>query len=1229
MSFLSSTSKTCWDVRIRRALQLLGGTMGVLLLCLPVFSQGNFGRILGTVADQSGGVLAGAAVTVVDTARGVTRILTTDSAGEYDASTLTPGIYSVRVEAKGFKTVERQNIEVGVGKEVRVDLTPQPGDQQQTITVTEAIPLVETSTSTLGGSMSNEDISDLPLNGRNYQNLVGLRPGVMVQPGGGPWTQSTNGIRPDEVAWNVDGVLNANFFDGRPVANMPSPFSDAATILPIDAIQEFNIEENPKAEWGWKAGAVVNVGIKSGTNGLHGTAYAFGRTDSWDARNFFNVAPTNGGCPLNPAVPAVCNKTQAELKQFGGVVGGPIKKDKLFFFGGYEGLRSLIGNTFAVAGGVPETAGQATPNPATSMVNAIMDLQARHIPVSPVSLALAGCPKGALTSTSTCTGGVFPLSPNTTNFLSTFPNQNKSDNGVAKIDYHINAKHALNGMIFFGNYTSNGEDHPFVNQAFTDTAPIRTWSTVENWIYVPSSTVVNELRFGYDRTDFSFVNDDVNKLSNGTSTGYPINTGVTNPKAGGLPNINIQPFTDSLGTAANRPQYFSPNPYYSISDSLSYLKGKHGLKFGGEYMHIEAESGIFVDGRGAFNFNGGLAFAGSPGLEDFFAGIPAQGALLTGNALLKTTWKHSAGYVQDDWNINPRLTLNLGLRYEYHSPISAANNLFGSFSPTLGMVQQGQPGFDTTWKPDRKDFSPRVGFAWDVTGRGTTVVRGGASVIYSSFVLLTFLGEFGLQNNGATSPAAVPTGANLVVNGVTTPGNGTIKLGTVSFGPGQLCWDPATCSIPSQGTAFPNPSGAAPRCGSGQGTDPAPCSIMGVDPNLRSPFITNWNLSVQHAFSTNLALEVAYVGNHGSDLVGFKDINQPPLGAGWCMNTLTAAQAADACKGVTPGAKFNYQAAIEAAPYYAKFPYLGYINWASNNVRSNFDSLQVTLTKRLSSGLSFIAGYTYAHGLDNGSLNRFGLLPQDSRNTGAEYGSSDFDIRHRFTLTTTYNLPGKSGFGQLLEGWQINSIINIQTPQPWYAFDAVNNFSGTGENADRWDIFGSPDGFRSGRSTIPYCTSGGCAVSNIFGPSSFSASDSAAMYRKCTAVAPDPTTLAAAGCFVGSSGVLVPPARGTLGDMGRNIFRDSGFKNWDLSLFKNFTWKDRFGAQFRAELFNVFNHANIANPYGASNFYGGGDAFNAPGGFGFGGATPDVAAGNNLIGSGSARVIQLGLKLKF
>ena len=195
----------------------------------------------------------------------------------------------------------------------------------------------------------------MPLNGRNFQSLLGLRPGVMLQPGGGPWTQSTNGVRPDESAWMVEGVINANFFDSRPIAGMPSPITDGATILPIDAIQEFNLEENPKAEFGWKPGAVVNVGIKSGTNTLHGSAYGFYRTDKWDARNFFNPAEVNGSCPINPTAPAaaqtiVCAKLPTQLRQWGGSVGGPIKKDKLFFFGSYEGLRSTLGNALDYIG---------------------------------------------------------------------------------------------------------------------------------------------------------------------------------------------------------------------------------------------------------------------------------------------------------------------------------------------------------------------------------------------------------------------------------------------------------------------------------------------------------------------------------------------------------------------------------------------------------------------------------------------------------------------------------------------------------------------------------------------------------------------------------------------------------------------------------------------------------------------------------------------------------------
>ena len=262
MYSVKAIGKSCWGARGKNLVQLLGGIFAVLLLCLPAYSQGSFGRILGTVSDQSGGVVSGATVSVIDTERGVTRTLTTDDAGAYNAPNLTAGNYTIRAEAKGFKRIERQGIALEVGHEVRVDLVVQPGEQNQTVTVTESVPLVETTNATLGGTLETADIADLPLNGRDYQNLMALRPGVQLYPGGGPWTQSANGTRPDESVWMVEGVINVNPFDARPVINSPSPFTDGATILPLDAIQEFNLMENPKAEYVWKNGGVVNVRIK-------------------------------------------------------------------------------------------------------------------------------------------------------------------------------------------------------------------------------------------------------------------------------------------------------------------------------------------------------------------------------------------------------------------------------------------------------------------------------------------------------------------------------------------------------------------------------------------------------------------------------------------------------------------------------------------------------------------------------------------------------------------------------------------------------------------------------------------------------------------------------------------------------------------------------------------------------------------------------------------------------
>ena len=1159
-------------------------TIVILLTCSVAFSQGNSGRILGSVTDQNGGNVVGAAVTITDVQRGITRTLTTGDGGEYVADDLLPGTYKVRAEVKGFKIFERQNILLEVGKDVRIDVVLQPGSVSETVTITEEVPMVDTTSTTLGGTISNEIINDLPLNGRNYQNLISLRPGTSIYPGGGPWTQTTNGIRPEDTSFIVDGITNDEAFMGLSVTNAAAVLGDAATLIPIDAIQEFNTQVNPKAEFGWKPGAITSVGLKSGTNEIHGSAYAFGRSDSFDARNYFNPV----GTP----------KTPVELEQYGGTVGGRIIKDKLFYFGGFEAQRYNVGNS--LPGSVPTTAHVAVPGLANgctilaigdcnnSIPDATADLVAQNpaFVVNPLSAYLLGF----YTPNATQGPGV------TLNF----PNVNSSKNALGKVDYHISDHNALSGSYFFGNDTIVGMDSNELLAQFRTNVHSRAQDVSGHWAWTPSSTWANEFRGGFTHYVLTIIPDDI-------TFPYKITTGISTPVLQGIPNIKMPGTFTELGAFHNFPKIVGPDKVYDFIDQVSYLRGKHAFKWGGELRRDLVHQGTYRGGRGRISFLGGGVTATSTSLEDFLAGKPTVAGLQAGDPLRDLSQWLYAGYLQDDWRIKPRVTLNLGLRYEYQAPPTEAHNLLGNFEPSVGFEQVGK-NISSIYKPDHRNFSPRFGVAWDVTGRGTTVVRAGGSIVYDLLSMSTYMSQQNLQSGPVLfGLGVVPTGATIFDAKCPAgcPGIGTILSTGVTLagsGPGGLNWvDQNTAIFPASVTTLVQCSAAAP------------CNTFAMNRDFRTPYVENWTLGIQHAFSSKMSLDVSYVGNHGTKLPGVIDLNQPvPGGVG---------------------------------PLAGQFPYIGSINDLSNFYGSTYNGLQATMTSRNYHGLDFVAGYTYSHALDDLSSNWVAFLPMDSTRPFLEHASGDEDIRHRFTLSVTYSLPEKKTRTQLLEGWQLNTIITLQTGQPWNVNDQANDFSMTGELADRWDFFGNPSDFKSpGQNTLPFCSgdptnpaTGSCSfITGTTTAVPLSAAQSQAFWTSCIAKAPDASaggTLATAGCYVSLNGksVLVPPAHGTFGTMGRNIFRDRGFHNVDLSVSKSFKFGERIKAQFRAEMFNVFNHPEFANPWGGTSGYGQG-AFSDPSvtsQFGCGCATPDNAAFNPVLGSGSNRAIQLGLKFLF
>jgi len=1198
----------------------------LLLVAGSLLAQTSEGRILGTVSDSSGAVVAGARITVTNTATSVSRQLITTSAGEYVAPNLEPGPYTVSAEAKGFKKAVSTQFILEVSRDVRIDLKLQPGAITEIMEVTAEGSLADTSDATLNGVLSNKAISELPVEGRDFQNLLELHPGVQRTPGGGFHSVTSNGNRPDDNNFFIDGADDNDVYYGETVVNDAGIQGTPASFLPLDAIQEFNTQESPTADYGVKPGVVMNIGIKSGTNAIHGSAYYFHRNAAFDARNYFNPAPT----PLAALI----------MHEFGASIGGPIKKDKWFYFVNYEGIRDKVGNPGVVdspvttslasrtdffpdgvsaSDGTPESAAYSVPDAITyfsptykyyAQDVAYCQSNYDNIPtcaLNPLSQSLTKLllPNPGFTASQS--------DPAAIDF--DFNNVNRGDNLVAKTDYVLDKKNVLSARFIYGNTKQTEEDaFPLRPDWLSTTSPITQVFGV-NWASTPSSAWSNEARFSYNSFNESIAPLDhtVNPLS-----GYGLNTGVTDPRLFGFPRVN--PGTDEfnyMGGNSSWPLNTTPVKTYSFGDTASYTRGTQTIRFGGTFRYGNVDYYRAGYGRGRVDFRE---------LWNFMAGDVRRWRFLYGDPHRNVSLKSMGLFLEDDIKATRRVTLNLGVRYDLTGTIKESHNMLANYVPTstTGLVQVGQ-GIGSPYPTNYKNFSPRVGLAWDVFGTGKTVVRSGYGIIFEQPSIRTFMFNGGGLN---LNPTAVPY---IDANGVQQNPTGTIaSFLQISTDGTQIQW-----LQPNQTpTIFPNVSNSGNLCY--LSTSSTQCSVFAVDRHLKTPYVMNWNFNVQQALTPSTLLQVAYVANHGVRLYSVTDINQvDPFSA-----IENDPNSCDHCETFGRPLVTNCPVTVlgglgNGGPC---FPWLGSFSYLSNRSNSNYNSLQVTLTKRYSHGLYMLAGYTYGHAIDTATSNLAGV-PPDSNNYNLERGNGDYDIRHRFTLSLTYDLPSVKTKWQMLEGWQLTSIVNLQTGEPYTLYDGGNDVSLTGELNDRWNIAGpTTDIHWSPRAPLPYIDRHQFNVYTDGSGIDHTASGITPTAQKCVDAALAAGGQAAAdqlirnpafyniygfhntsgGCYVSGNAVLTAPAPGLQGNMGRNIFTGPRFTNWDFSVSKIWKLNERIKMQLRGEVFNILNHANFAGLT---------TDLSSPDIVGTVVYTPDIGAANPVIGSGGSRHIQIAAKV--
>jgi hypothetical protein len=1137
-----------------------------LLATLPALAQKITGDISGTVQDTTGAVVKDAKVTATNYATGETRSANTSDSGFYRILELPPGNYKVTAIAPGFKTSTR-DAQVGLSLVTQSDFQLQPGQVSETIEVEGAAPLVETTEDRLSTLFEGKAVADLPNNGRDFNNLLDGVPGVQRSPGGGFQSLNIDGQRATSNNFAVDGIPNNDRYYGESSLGQAAISGTAAALIPLEGISEFNVQSNPGVEFGVKGGSVINIGLKSGTNDIHGSAFWDRHTDAFDARNWF-----------------ASKVTPFRLNQFGASGGFPIKKDKAFLFLSYQGFHlkdqfpaqvtlptaaQIADATSCVTTGInPNTSGTLGPdgNPWTTCLNT---------GPGPGSDQIVGTADDG--TVSSIGADLLSFIPTSTTGLANITADNVLDlnNFHVKFDYVFSPSHRVSVKYLFGDSLQNQPSTAGVPQSvgplatnanmWNSVAPSRAQLAGVNYTWTITPNSVLESRFGYQRFSQRIgVNNNIDPNALGINTG-PLGANASDKENFGVPTVYYLGYFGggyTVGGVQGYPIVTRPDASYDWQEHFTTIKGNHTIKIGGQYQDAFTKSRRDRARTALGFYYYGFYYCGTDGhCPAQFAGMDQSNPVAALNELLlglsngasrsfgvtnRHIYQKSLGvYVQDSWKVKPNFTLELGVRWDVAGALGEKNNIGANFLPGDPKADSG--GFvslasQPLYKRDMNNFGPRAGFAWDVFGKGRTVLRAGYSLGYD---VPNFGAIHAPQTNfqmwtgtRAGFFTQVPEGIFAVSESVTPADNQAIFAGN------SLCAD-FVCLAPGVNIY-------------GQSITPAPpFNVVQVRRDFQTPMNHAYNLTVEQQLTNKTAFSLAFVGTAGRDLLNWRDLNACPVSA------------TDPCD-------------TARQPFGTQFPNYNHILQLNNDAFSNYNALQTAFKVRDLHGLSGQLNFVWSRSFDTGSANRGGSFLSDFQNPyrpDKGYAPADFDTPWNVNFTMVYVVPRFRPLPKLIgDGWQLNSLFRAQEGRPFTAF-----VSGDPSNQGLRDTVAVYDG-----SPLHY--------DNHY-----------LEHGKTTYF--DTTAFSA-------------PAAGQIGN-GRNVVRQPGITQLDMGVFKNFQLTERFSVKFKWEVFNVLNHAMFATKVPGSGNINSGS-------FGTFFATPDVGTGlNPILGTGSQRNMQFGLSVAF